>query len=295
MTPGTAPSITAIAPWFGGNRVLARRVGQELGKLAWCGVPFMGGAPELPHIVTRGGVANDLHRHIVNLARVIADDGARSRFLPLVERVLFHPDEHVSARLRCVQREAPEYGLFGVSPPRVLGEPDAAWAADYFIACWMGRGGMAGQSGEFHQSLALRWTSSGGDSARRFRSAVESLDAWALALRGWSFTCMDAFTFLDSVKDHEGHGLYCDPPWPDAGDGYAHTFTESDHRRLARRLHEVEHLRVVIRYGDHPLIRSLYEEGDGWTWLRQRSRSQVNGAVEEVLIVNGASNTESPQ
>jgi hypothetical protein len=56
------------------------------------------------------------------------------------------------------------------------------WAADYFAACWMGRGGHAGKRGEFDQSLSLRWTSSGGDSAVRFRSATESLRDWHRAL-----------------------------------------------------------------------------------------------------------------
>lgn len=63
--------IAAVAPWFGSARSLQRRPAEELGVLEWCGVPFAGGMPELQFIQTRGGVANDLHRHVINLARAI--------------------------------------------------------------------------------------------------------------------------------------------------------------------------------------------------------------------------------
>lgn len=269
--------IKALAQWFGGNRMLAESVGAALGKLCWCGVPFAGGCPELPHIRTVAGVANDLHRHVINLARVVRDDGLVEQLVHQLDGVLFHPDELAKAQRHCHERE--EHG-------RGADTPDVAWAADYFAACWMGRGGHAGKRGEFDQTLSLRWTSSGGDSAVRFRSAIQSLRDWHGALRNWSFTCIDAFEFLGNVRDAAGHGLYVDAPWPDAGEEYRHGFTQEQQARLAETLTRFARTRVVVRFGDHPLIRELYPE-PRWTWLTQTSRNQRNGATAEALIVNG--------
>ncbi len=269
--------INALAQWFGGNRMLAESVGRALGRLRWCGVPFAGGCPQLPQILTTAGVANDLHRHVINLARVVRDDGLVEQLVRRLDSVLFHPDELAEAQRRCHERE--EHG-------RVSDTPDVAWAADYYAACWMGRGGHAGKRGEFNQTLSLRWTSSGGDSAVRFRSAIRSLRDWHNALRTWSFTCIDAFDFINKVRDADGHGLYVDAPWPDVGDGYRHPFTREQQVRLAEALARFTRTRVVVRYGDHPLIRDLYPS-PRWTWLSQTSRNQRNGATAEVLIVNG--------
>lgn len=273
--------INALAQWFGGNRMLADSVGRALGRLRWCGVPFAGGCPELPHIRTGAGVANDLHRHVINLARVVRDDALVEQLVRRLDGLLFHPDELAEAQRRC--RERDQRNCIGDAP-------DVAWAADYFAACWMGRGGHAGKRGEFDQSLSLRWTPNGGDSAVRFRSAIESLRDWHRTLRNWSFTCIDAFDFINKVRDADGHGLYVDAPWPDAGDDYRHAFTPEQQARLAEVLARFALTRVVVRYGDHPLIRELYPP-PRWTWLSQTSRNQRNGATAEVLIVNGGPST----
>jgi hypothetical protein len=283
--------INTLAQWFGGNRMLAESVGKALGRLRWCGVPFAGGCPELPHISTAAGVANDLHRHVINLARVVRDDVLVEQLVQQLEGLLFHPDELAMAQHRCRMREAYHNALlfFGDT---IDATPHVEWAADYFAACWMGRGGHAGKQGEFDQALSLRWTSSGGDSAVRFRSEIESLRDWHRALRNWSFSCLDAFEFITKVRDAEGHGLYVDAPWPDAGREYCHGFTRQEQMKLGQALARFERTRVVVRYGDHPLIRRLYPE-PRWTWLTQTGRNQRNGAMTEVLIVNrGAANLE---
>jgi DNA adenine methylase len=283
--------ITAVMPWYGGNRSLAATVGQQLGRLGWVGVPFAGGMPELLHIQTRAGVANDLHRHLINLARVIGNDSATLRMFELVDVRLYHPDEYEAAQRRCVEREktreVPPGGLFGESPvpSQTL---DIEWAADYFTCGWMGRGGSSGQEWEFQQNIATRWTASGGSSARRWRSAIDSLKAWTRQLRAWEFTCLDAFSFLEATPDREGQGLYLDPPWPEAGDQYKHRFTDKDQARLARKLATFKAVRVVVRFGDHPLIRALYPTSH-WTWIEQESRNQEGNPINEVLILNGPS------
>lgn len=276
-----------LAGWFGGNRLLAESVGVQLGKLEWCGVPFCGGCPELPYIRTRAGVASDLHRHIINLARCITSQETFEQLLSLVDSKLFHPDDMAAAKTRCKIREETTSLFFEVAPTAsTLSSPDPEWGADYFAATWMGRGGHAGKKTEFGQSLATRWTAGGGDSAIRYRSAVDSLIAWREVLKRWSFETRDVFDFLDRVKDEPGIGIYCDAPWPDAGHEYKHDFDDHKQERLAARLLAFKHARIVIRFGDHPLIQHLYPESR-WTWMRQTSRSQANSDVDETLIVNG--------
>lgn len=294
MSQAPEMKIKALAPWYGGNRVLAEVVGQQLGQLAWCGVPFSGGMPELVHIKTRTGVANDLHRHLINLARVVSDDDLVEQMFRQVDKLLFHPDEFAGAQRRCLAQakaaEVPAGGLFGADPVPAATH-DVQWAADYYVCCWMGRGGSAGQEWEFAQEIAMRWTASGGGSAKRWRSAIDSLRAWNKLLRAWEFTCLDAFAFLDKVPDRATQGLYVDAPWPLAGEQYLHKFTTDDQRRLAAKLATYSNVRVVVRFGDDPLIRRLYPESK-WTWIEQTSRNQEGNAINEVLIVNGPSLTK---
>lgn len=284
-TPTSSPVIGALAPWFGNNRERAARVGQLLGRLAWCGVPFMGGAPELPHIDCRGGLANDLHRHVVNLARAVKHRG--DELAQALDGLLFHPDTIADAQARCRAREsAPSFALFGAPPAPMTEHGDVQWAADYFVACWMGRGGHAGKATEFTQGLSFRFTSSGGSSSKRFTSAVESIAAWAAALRRWEFSCLDAREFLDRVRDEPGHGVYADPPWPELGGEYAHTVPDSFHAELVRRFERWQHVRVVVRYGVHPLIERLYPR-DRWDWRECVTVNQKGNEVREVLLVRG--------
>lgn len=281
--------ITALAPWFGGCRSIADRIGTELGDLAWCAVPFAGGMPELPWISTRAGIACDRHRHLINLARVVADDALLCRLIRRVERLLFHPDVLAAAQRRCVTREHERAGggLFA-DGEAASGDPDVEWAADYFVCAWMGRGGASGRGGEFAQSLAVRYTAGGGGSAKRWRSAVESLPAWGAVLARWEFVCDDAFAVLARLRPQDRVGIYADPPWVGLGDKYTHRFTAAHHSQLARELRRlsVAGYRVVVRYGDDPLVRALYPESEGWTWVATTTRNQRGGDVAEALIVS---------
>lgn len=266
--------ITALAPWFGANRIGAGRVGELLAGCEWIGVPFMGGGSELLHLQARTVVANDKHRDVVNLARVLADPVLGPRLYRRLKRLAFHADALSEAQAVLTRTDETQL------PADCC---DMARAEAYFVACWMGRSAEAGTDGELRGSLPVRWSAGGGDSAVRFRSAVRSLVGFRRVLERVNFTCLDAFEFLDQCKDQPGHGIYCDPPWIGAGDAYRHRFTEADHRRLAERLTEFRATRIVVRYGDHPLIRELYA---GWRVESAESRSQANGAVQEVLLTN---------
>jgi site-specific DNA-adenine methylase len=281
---------SALAGWFGSNRTLAATVGARMGRVEWAGVPFCGGCCELPHIRCRSGLAADLHRHLINLARVVRAPVFKEDLVCRLDATLFHPDELVAAQRRCLAREASfesAGGLFAGDRRPAAEDPDVGWAFDYFVCCWMGRGGQAGTAAEFRQGLSVRWNANGGDSCTRFRSAAASLDWWCDALRAWNFVTLDVFAFLERATDTPGHGIYCDPPWIGPGDAYRHRFTEADQRRLARVLGAYTHARLVVRHGDHPLIRELYPP-PRWTWIEQTSRSQANTDVAEVLILNPA-------
>lgn len=276
-----------LANWFGSARTNAKRIGAELGKLAWCGVPFCGGCPELPYIDTRAGVACDKHRHIINLAKVVADPDRFAELKARVESVLFHPDELNAAQALCRERDITDY-MFGSAPAM----PDVEWAAAYFIGTWMTRGGVSGRKHEFGQSLAIRYGTGGGDSAVRYRSAVDSLQAWHAALLSvWSFDVRDGLDLIVRTPDQPSHGLYVDAPWPGVGNEYRYPFSAYLQHSLAVRLVRFKKTRVVVRFGDHPLIRELYPT-DRWNWVHVDSRNQRNNAVREVLIINGPPNTE---
>lgn len=267
---------TAIAPWFGSNRMLAPIVGKELAGCKWVGVPFAGGMSELAHIKASTIVVSDLHRHVINLARVVRCPKILESLVKALDAKPFHPETLSDAQERCLQ---------GVDESLPV---DYLAAEAYFVACWMGRSAKAGTDGEFTGGLPVRWSATGGDSNTRYRSATASLEAWGEIMRRCNFVVQDVFEFLSNVKDLDGHGLYLDPPFPGPGDAYKHRFTEEQHLRLAGLLWDFQRCRVVCRFYDHPLIRELYPE-PRWTWMRLKGRKQSNDAAPEVLIINGPS------
>lgn len=274
----------ALAPWFGSNRILAPMVGKELAGCKWVGVPFAGGMAEVACIKASTIVVSDLHRHVINLALCVKADDLRPRLAERLGSQPFHPDCLSTAQESCRAVEA------AVNWPDM---PCLDWACDYFTACWMGRSHKSGIDDEFNGGLSIRWNANGGDSNKRYRSAVASLAAWQDIMRRCNFSVLDAFEFLARCEDSDGHGIYCDPPFPGPGDRYKHNCgkTEAEqrlwHRSLAEALGRFTKTRVACRFYDHPLIRELYPE-PRWTWRHLKGRDQANnGEKAEVLIVNG--------
>lgn len=283
-------NVTALAPWYGSNRMLGNRVGELLNGCNFVAVPFAGGMSELVHVKARTLVVNDLHRHVINLATVAAHPSMGPALYRRLRRLAFHPDVLALAQRECRRRELdPAYGealnAADEHSPRLNRSARIDWAADYFVCAWMARNGMAGTDGEFDAGLSVRWEAGGGDSVVRVRSATEGLRDWRKILARATFHCLDCFKFLEKCKDRPGHGIYSDPPWPSDGDGYRHKFGEEQQRRLAARLGEYRETRVVVRYGDHPLIRELYPT-DRWEWVELTGRTAANKAKAEVLLVS---------
>lgn len=278
--------ITALAPWFGSNRNLAENVGTALAGCGWVGVPFGGGMCEIAHIKASSIVVSDLHKHIINLALCVKGD-ERKELINRLDAAPFHPDTLMAAQNFCrAVEDQDRTGELFVEQKSLVTFGSVDWAYAYHICCWMGRSAVAGTDGEFKGGLPVRWSASGGDSNTRFRSAVESLDAWGAIMKRCNFVCQDVFDFLENVKDIEGNGLYLDPPFPGPGDSYKHTFTAADHRRMAARLAKFRLCRVVCRFYDHPLIRELYPESR-WAWNALKGgRKQTNEDAPEVLLAN---------
>lgn len=280
MTTATASDlkVTAIVPWYGSNRMLAHRAGELLSGCEWVGIPFAGGMCEVAYIKARTILVNDIHRHVVNLAATVKMSVGSHRISTEAEALPFHPDTLREAQERCqTPPRDPAVEPFG---------PDTTAALWYFVSQWMGRSGIAGTDREFTGKLPIRWNAGGGDSNVRYRSAVESIPVWHRIMQRCNFSTLDFREFLSNCKDLPKHGIYCDPPFPAGGEKYRHTFTEQDHRDLAKILSCYDSAKVVLRYYDHPLVAELYPESE-WTWLRLDGRKQTNEAAPEVLITRG--------
>ncbi len=277
-----------VVPWFGSNTKLAPVVGKMLGPLRWCGVPFCGGCSEIKHIDTRIGVANDLHQMAMNLYQVIASPILLNELVEILCSQPYHQTTLSGAQIRCMASG----GVGGSN--EFKGGQAVRWsveaAADYFMASWLGRKGKSGTMNEFKGGLAVRWSSEGGDPVMEYNNAVSALLFWRDLFKNWAFLCMDGFQFIRKVKDQEGHGLYVDAPWPDAGGDYRHSFGESHHRTMATILGWFKKTRVLVRFGDHPLIRRLYPEGP-WRWEEFSSKNQGHKTIVDVLISNWDADT----
>jgi site-specific DNA-adenine methylase len=269
--------VTAILPYYGCDRMVLESTDAWLSKTRHLGVVFAGSdsivlrqAGKLPTVL-----CNDLHRHSINLGRVIASPTLKEKLAKRLAKKLFHPDE-----LSTAQAKAKAW--------KPTDTPDLDAATWYFISQWMGRSAMAGTKNEFSGGLSIRWGSGGGDSNRRYRSAVESLDAWHAAMLCCSFSTEDFRVFLaKSLKqDKRSHAIYCDPPFPAGGERYLHAFTPQDHRDLRDAVAKFTATRVLMRYYDHPRVQKLYADKDKWRWQPVAGRKSTNDKVGEVLITN---------
>ncbi len=134
----------------------------------------------------------------------------------------------------------------------------------------------------------LGWTAP----AKHFRSARKIINGHILS----KVTEVEHFPYIGKVFNIEVDGDHlfcapfalahnCDPPWPLDGNSYTHKFNDSMQERLATELGSFEHSRIVVRFGEHVLIRKLYPESK-WTWNMLTSRTQANDSKSEVLLVN---------
>lgn len=253
--------------YFGSDSEVAAELASLLDHCRHVTIPFVGGASIIPHLKARAIVANDLNNLAINFYRVVSGrkgNDVRDQLTERCQHTLSHPDELALAN-------------------KMLANPyavNSAWA--YWAICWIGRKGKGGTKGT--TSLpSVRRTANGGNNATRIRAAADDLTEWAKHFERceWESVCFRKL--LPKVAEHRGCGIYCDPPWVGAGDVYLHSFTEEDHYDLAAELYRFEEATVVVRYGDHPLIRRLYAS---WRIIEASSRTQSNAVKGELWITN---------
>lgn len=306
---GHKPKVTAIAPWFGGKRMLASHIVTQFGPHDYYGEPFCGSMAILfAKPPAKVETVNDLHGDMTNLAWVLQDVRSAERLYDRLQHVLF-AEELLTEAIARVSDEIP----IGV---RLDGDAAVERAYWYYLASWMSRNGTAGtQRAHGHgYAIAVRWGTGGGSPTVRFRSTIESIPAWHHRLRNVVILRRDAFSILDRFADVKSTLIYADPPYLgesrsnyDGGAQYVHEFCngggifEDDHQRLRDMLAAYRQARIVVSYYDHPRIRQLYR---GWTCLELKARknlAQQNGGgrpkteAPEILLINGPSHaTEAP-
>src|SRR5678810_546876 len=116
--------ITALAPWYGSNRMLGHYIGKALAGCSHVTIPFAGGMAEVPHIKASSIVVNDRHRHVINLAQICADAEQGPRLYRRLRRLAFCQEELDRARAICDLMESCHPGAEQVGA--------GLWAESYF-------------------------------------------------------------------------------------------------------------------------------------------------------------------
>lgn len=275
---------TALVPWFGAKRSLAEKIVAAVGPHRCYWEPFCGSLAVLLNKPVAGmETVNDLHRDLVNLARVVRDEELVRRLHWRLLRTL--PAEALFRESVAVVRAAPAdpIGL----PPSVTAER----AYHYLLTSWLGMNGVAGTSG-YHAGFARRFSSKGGAPGLRWVGVVDSLPFWHERLRAVMVLQTDGIEVCERIEDREGTVIYADPPYLLKGASYLHDFKREDHERLAAALARFKLTRVVVSYYAHPELARLYPD-----WHRQivttnkamvSSGKRTAGKVEapELLLCN---------
>lgn len=301
--------VRQLAPWEGGKSGrMQQRIQSELGRHDVYWDLCVGGCSTLfakPRCRVESVV--DLDASVCAFASILQDDD----ICPLLLESLDYTLPTGRAFDEAVAYLAAQRQEWGRVPEP--GDPRSVrlrWALSQFIVWWAGRGGDAGTGRK--PTKSVRYSPSGGTSAKRFDAARRSMHAWINRLRGVEILCMDAHVVLDRLieQDHRGafapwasgRGcvIYIDPPYGAGGSNYA--TNEIDHRRLAEQLGAFRCARVVMSErtdGDRPLTCGALEDlypTSRWRWveteLHKRSGHATRKAakpstIRELLIVNG--------
>jgi len=256
--------------YFGSDSEVAPQLAAMLDHCKHVTIPFVGGASIIPHLKARAIVANDLHALAINFYRVMSGRYGlqlRDEVIYRCQHTLSHPDEIQKAQ-HFINHNTDNL--------------HSAWA--FWALCWLGRKGKGGTKSQGGMP-SVRRTANGGTNASRVRAAADDLPAWAKSFERCEWEQLDFRDLLPKVADDAQCGLYCDAPWVDAGKLYLHSFTLDDHAVLAEMLGRFDETTVVVRYGDHPLIRELYPSHK-WNIIEAESRDQCNAVKGELWIAN---------
>lgn len=258
--------------YFGSDSEVAGNIAAMLDHCRHVTIPFCGGLSILPHLKARAIVANDLHNQVINFYRFAAGrfgEVAQRELIEKCQATLSHPEEISLASMYCDREDLRD-------------SINQAWA--FWALCWIGRKGKGG-SKHMGGMPSVRRTADGGTNATRLQAAAKDLDEWSRQFERCEWESICFRELVPKIADKPDCGVYCDPPFVGAGRNYLHEFTEADHADLANLLTRFEKTTVVVRYGDHPLIRDLYQ-APKWTLFDGESRDQTNTVKGEVWITN---------
>lgn len=255
--------------YFGSDSEVAPHLAAMLDHCKHVTIPFVGGAAILPHLKARAIVANDLNDLAINFYRVVSGwygEAMKQQVVDRCKHTLSHPSDQEIAE-RTIELNLSDH-------------VEKAWA--YWAMCWIGRKGKGGTK-HLGGMPSVRRTANGGTNASRIRAAAGDLDEWSNQFERceWESGCFREL--IPKVADRVDCGVYCDPPWVEAGRNYLHPFTSQDHVDLHELLCRFKEATVVVRYGDGPLVRELYSD---WAIIEASSRTQAGTKTGEIWITN---------
>ena len=234
---------------------MAGRIVEHLGPHSAYLEPFCGScAVVLAKPPCRMEVLNDLSGNLVNLIRTVQRDELAPDLFARTLRTVFCEDlyrESVAWLSRYDKPPAAGLDLY----------PCVERAYHYFVASWMGRNGLAGTTLELKSGFCVRYTSGGGDPAKRFREAVAAIPWWWERLRNCTVLRRDGIELCERFEDRPGSVVYADPPYLQKQATYTHDFDDAAHARLAAALCRFKATRVVVSYYAHERLAELYP---GW-------------------------------
>lgn len=297
--------INAIAPWFGGKRAMAPMIVEQIcwqnGTPMKPGIfvePFCGSCAvsiAMPEISTH--IVNDLHRDLINLARVLISNRG-DELIAKCKRVMCSGDIFTLTHDRCVELSR----CTDVADLRDVTGDQFEWAFCYLVSIWLGKGGIAGTSDASTKAFASRYGPNGGSPAVRWFTLVRSLASLRQRMRTLVIEHQCGIGLIDKVQDTPRTAIYCDSPYikeTRVHGEYRHEFVDDgggllfgksdDHDRLALALSRFKQARIVVSYEDHPRLNALYR---GWTKIeidRPKNMSNTGNRerVREVLLING--------
>lgn len=266
------PRTKSALSYYGSDSEVAEQLAGMLESCKHVTIPFVGGGAILPWLKARAIVANDLNSLAINFYRVISGVHGE-RFADELKRrcanTLSHPSDQEFASWTIGRCDNEDVDCV-----------DAAWA--YWALCWIGRKGKGGTK-YLGGMPSVRRTANGGTNASRLVAASNALNEWAHHFKRCEWTQDDFRVCIRKTQNSVDCGLYCNPPWVDAGNVYKHRFVTQDHIDLRELLTRFSKTTVIVRYGDDPLIRDLYAD---WNIIEASSRTQNNSQASELWLTN---------
>lgn len=257
--------------WHGGKSYLAPWIHANApppGSYTHRNIVFAGGLGEFWNWPSEGvsEAVNDLNGELINLYRVLRDEGTYAEFRRIVELLPFGNelwvDEPIKGRGDYDKDKMNPNGR-RVKPPR-----DAWWgASDARRAAWFfGRYRTSRQGlGKDYATPTRRTRRGMNEGVSAYLSAVEGLDACHERLRRVEVVSMPAVKFL-RIYDHDRAFFYLDPPYlhttREAKDAYEEEMTEDDHKVLLGTLANLKGKFLLSGYPSE--LYDDYAEAFGW-------------------------------